>query len=178
MVWLREAGFPDYKAIAQLHADSWKKNYRGILSDEFLDHRVDEDRLNVWHQRLKAPDINQHTVVAMLNNTIAGFCCAFLNEDAVYGTLIDNLHVDSTLQKSGIGRKLLADAARWVHEKADDPKMYLWVYHSNTNARNFYERLGASLSEVVDKLNEDGSGALSCRYTWKNSGILFVHRNN
>ena len=178
MVLLREAVFSDYKAIAQLHADSWKKTYRGILSEDYLKNEVDADRLNVWHQRLQQPDKNQRTGVALRNNEIVGFCCAILNDDPVFGTLIDNLHVSSTVQKSGIGRALLTDLAQYICEKCGDRRMYLWVYPSNTNARIFYERLGGIFAEEVEKPNDDGTTSLSCRYTWENSGTLLVQRNN
>jgi ribosomal protein S18 acetylase RimI-like enzyme len=178
MVFLREATFSDYTAIAQLHADSWKKTYRGILSEEFLENEVDADRLNSWYIRLKDPPENQRTVIAFMNNTMVGFCCAFLNDDPAFGTLIDNLHVSSTAQKSGIGRTLLTDLAQYICEKCGDRRMYLWVYPSNTNARIFYERLGGIFAEEVEKPNDDGTTSLSCRYTWENSGTLLVQRNN
>ncbi len=64
MIILRPATFADHGAIAQLHAESWKKNYRRIWSDDFLDNQVDDDRLSVWFQRLKSPEENQHVTVA------------------------------------------------------------------------------------------------------------------
>ena len=166
MIILRQADFSDYSAIAELHADSWKKNYRGIYSDRFLENEVDKDRLNVWFQRLESPVKNQLTTVAVLNNTIVGFSCAFLNDDPVFGSLIDNLHVTTTSQKSGIGKMLLADCAASIIQKGDNKKMYLWVYDSNHNAKAFYERLGGTKFETIEKTNTDGTTAMSCRYTW------------
>ena len=43
MIALKDAIPSDYKAIAALHADSWKKNYRRRFIDNFLDNDVDED---------------------------------------------------------------------------------------------------------------------------------------
>lgn len=169
MITIRQAGFNDHIAIAQLHSESWKKNYRGIWSDDFLNNKVDDDRLNVWLQRLKSPGENQHTTVAVSDNTIVGFCCVFLDEDPVFGSLIDNLHVVSKLQKSGIGKMLLRECAEWISDFSSDKKMYLWVYDANTNAKAVYERLGGVLSERVEKTNEDGTKAMSCRYTWNDS---------
>jgi GNAT superfamily N-acetyltransferase len=177
MIELREAVFADYIAIAHLHADSWKKTYREILSEDFLKNKVDADRLDVWSQRLNKPNENQRTVVALRDNVIVGFCCAFLNDDPVFGTLVDNLHVRSETQKSGIGKLLLVNCALWVSNKSIDKKMYLWVYHSNINARTFYERFGAVLEEEVEKPNDDGTTSLSCRYCWKDSGIFLDHAN-
>lgn len=174
MVILRQAAIDDHTAIAQLHAQSWKKNYRGIWSDEFLDNQVDADRLNVWFQRLKSPEENQHTIVAVLDHTIVGFCCVFLHDDPVFGSLVDNLHVSSKLQKSGIGKMLLVATAQWINDNSTDRKMYLWVYKSNKNARAFYERLGGIHFETVEKTNDDGTKALSCRYIWNDCRKFLV----
>ena len=53
---LRPAAGADAGRIAALHADSWRRHYRGAYSDAFLDGEVDADRLAVWTQRLHAPD--------------------------------------------------------------------------------------------------------------------------
>ena len=60
MIALKDAVSSDYKAIATLHAESWKKNYRGMFSDKFLDDDVDEDRLQVWYERLSEPPANKY----------------------------------------------------------------------------------------------------------------------
>jgi len=59
MIALKDAIPSDYKAIAALHADSWKKNYRVMFSDNFLDNDVDEDRLQVWQERFSTRPSNQ-----------------------------------------------------------------------------------------------------------------------
>ena len=47
----RLAGPADAKAVANLHADSWRRYYRGAYSDGFLDDDVVADRLAVWSGR-------------------------------------------------------------------------------------------------------------------------------
>jgi len=172
MIILRPATFNDHTAIARLHSESWKNNYRGIWSDDFLDNKVDADRLSVWLHRLKSAGEEQHTVVAVLDQVIVGFVCVFLNEDPVFGSLVDNLHVRSDLQNSGIGRMLLVNSAEWINNNSDLKKMYLWVYNVNRNARAFYERLGGIHFETIEKSNDDGTSALYCRYIWKDTSIF------
>jgi hypothetical protein len=41
----RQAQPVDAPSIAQLHADSWRRTYRGLFSDDFLDNRADDDRI-------------------------------------------------------------------------------------------------------------------------------------
>jgi hypothetical protein len=47
MVTLRDATEHDSPAIARLHADSWRSAYRGMLSDDYLDHRAHSERAAV-----------------------------------------------------------------------------------------------------------------------------------
>jgi GNAT superfamily N-acetyltransferase len=166
VIKLREAKFTDYTAIAKLHADSWRQNYRGILSDNYLDNEVEKDRLDTWYERFKYPGENQVVTIADLDETIAGFCCVYLNDDPVFGSLIDNFHVAKNLQKSGIGKMLFREAAKNVYDKADTRKMYLWVFESNKKARIVYEHLGGTCFETIDKKNEDGTASKTCRYIW------------
>jgi GNAT superfamily N-acetyltransferase len=166
VIKLRQAQLADYRAIAKLHADNWKRTYRGILSDNYLDNEVDSDRLNVWRHRLGEPDENQNTTVAILNNEIVGFCCTILNDDSRFGSLVDNLHVTTTMQKSGIGKMLIKDAANVIIRKALTRKMYLWVYEANTNARKAYDCLGGANVETLMKTDTDGTPTRICRYTW------------
>src|SRR6266496_5428632 len=57
----REATAKDVEAIAALHADSWRRHYRGAYSDAFLDNEVFADRLQIWTDRLHQPRSEEHT---------------------------------------------------------------------------------------------------------------------
>src|SRR5258706_4959299 len=103
MLQFREATKNDINSIAMLHAESWQKFYRGIWSDEFLDKDVYENRLNTWDSRLKFPPGNQYILLAENDNSLCGFACIYIDDDPRFGTLLDNLHVITGSQGSGIG---------------------------------------------------------------------------
>ncbi len=172
MIQLRPAQSSDYTAIAHLHAESWRHAYRGILSDHFLDYEVHRDRTELWQQRLESPAGNQRVIVATIDEQIMGFACIFLDDDPLFGTLLDNLHVSLQRQRTGVGKLLMWEGAHIIREEAAQQKMYLWVYESNTNARGMYERLGGQHFETVEKENEDGTVARVCRYVWENVASL------
>lgn len=173
MIHLRPAQFSDHTSIAKLHADNWKRTYRGILSDHYLDNEVDNDRLNLWHQRFLSPAPNQYVIVAISEDTLVGFCCVYLDNDPFFGSLIDNLHVSSDVQKSGIGKKLVQEAAKYVSDQATLKKMYLWVYESNLNARLAYEKMGGMHFETTVKAGADGTVSGTCRIVWDDVSKLF-----
>lgn len=174
MIQLRDAQFSDYDAIARLHAASWKQTYRGIYSNQFLDHEVEQNRAALWHNRLSEPSDQQQIVVAEKDGIIVGFACLFLNDDNQYGTLLDNLHISANWQKAGIGKQLLQECAHRILLKAQSPKMYLWVYESNENARKVYERLGAKHLETVEQPTVSGTTAPACRYAWSDAAVLLA----
>jgi len=164
---LKPAKFSDYISIAKLHTESWRQNYRGIYSDQFLNDEVEQNRLNAWRERLSASLANQFVTVAILNDEIVGFSCILINDDPVFGSLLDNLHVSSTVQNSGIGKLLMKACAKTILDKAINSKMYLWVYEANKNARAFYERMNGVCHETTEKQNEDGTYSSTCRYIWE-----------
>lgn len=162
----RVADAADAEPIARLHTDSWKRTYRGMTTDEFLDGGALENRRHVWHQRLGASRADQYVCVAADGASIIGFVCAFAAEDPVWGSYVDNLHVAYGHQGRGIGRDLMRQAAEWLGRDHADRGLYLWVMEANAAARAFYERLGASNEGVTDLPDPGGGRAPNCRYVW------------
>lgn len=174
MVEIRPALYSDLTSIARLHTDNWRMNYRGILSDYYLDHQVEQDRLKTWRQRLQDPLKNQYITIATLDDNLIGFCCIYINDDPVFGTLIDNLHVSSQCQNMGIGKMLVKESAKILSIEANSKKMYLWVYEANTNARIVYDRYGGINFETLKKQNPDGTDSNVCRIIWSDASIFIT----
>lgn len=168
----REAEKKDVERIALLHADSWRRTYRGMMPDEFLDGDVVSDRMQVWHGRLTACRSDQFVFLAEEGGRLAGFVCAFSNEDSTWGSYIDNLHVNHESRRRKAGAALMAHAAKWLNDRHPHAGVYLWVMEANAPARRFYERLGASNAGVVEKQDPAGGSAPNCRYVWKNPQYL------
>jgi GNAT superfamily N-acetyltransferase len=141
-VWCRSAHAGDAEQIAALHADSWRRHYRGAYADSFLDGDVVADRRLVWSARFAAP-ANTETVLAERDGRLIGFIHVVFDEDLRWGSLVDNLHVVHDQRRTGIGSNLLSCAARVVSRRASGDAMYLWVLEQNTAARQFYYSCGA-----------------------------------
>jgi ribosomal protein S18 acetylase RimI-like enzyme len=168
MVTYRQADAGDYSEIAKLHVKSWRQHYRGDFSDHFLDVEAALEREEVWKDRLSNPSPNQFVLVAEQKGEIYGFACAFLEDDAKYGTLLDNLHVLDTAKGKGIGRYLMRLVAQEVQNNDSGGKLYLWVLKNNTSAMAFYERLGGVNFETVVGNDIGDQEVLKCRVTWDN----------
>ena len=142
----RPAGSDDAPAIAALHADSWRRHYRGAYSDSYLDGDLVTERLAVWSSRLATPD-GTGTVIAERGGEIAGFVHVAFDRDPLWGTLVDNLHVVHHQHRSGIGRRLLALAAQSAAVHAESAVLHLFVLEQNVAAQRFYLACGAQNRE-------------------------------
>ena len=173
---LRTATAADARAIAVLHADSWQRTYRGMMSDAYLDGACLDDRLRVWRERFAAPPANQVVVLADGNDGLDGFVCAYIDDDPRWGSLIDNLHVRHTARKRGLGRLLMREAAARCEAVLPGGALYLYVLQANLNAQRFYDRLGGVNVETLEMEGHDGGVARSYRYAWADASALLRQR--
>lgn len=172
---IREGTEDDIESIANLHAQSWRASYRGILSDDYLDRRARRDRLAIWQNRFSSTRIKpMFVLVAELDVRLAGFICVFPDEDAVFGSFLDNLHVAPDLTGQGIGRQLLSEAARRLLRDGSPVGLYLWVFEQNHRARQFYERAGAIAVGSAENPMPDGKRVLSVRYYWPDPATVML----
>ncbi len=173
---LRPATAQDSTAIALLHADSWRRNYRGAYSDAFLDGDVEADRGRVWSGRLTDPSVNQRTLVAEIDDRVVGFVHLICNDDPEWGALVDNLHVTHERRGQGIGTLLMAAAAQALLDAhSESPRIYVWVLEQNTDAQSFYEaRGGKRVGRGI--VNPPGGGPTSVkfRYVWPDAAALIA----
>ena len=158
----------DATAIAALHADNWRRHYKGIMSENYIQNEIESERLKDWQERLKAPNPNQHTLLAKSEDILCGFVCTYFNSYENYeGALLENIHVKHGLGGQGIGRELFRQAAQWVYQQSQDRSMYLWVLTKNQGAIGFYDKLGGIGREIEDWKMPGGGTTDLIRYVWE-----------
>jgi len=177
----RMAGTDDVETVARLHADSWRRFYRGAYADSFLDGDVVADRRAVWSARLTDP-AGSRTLLAEDEAGPVGFAHVIFDADERWGSLVDNLHVTHSRRRGGIGTTLLTRAAAAAAEYATNPSLYLWVLEQNTEAQRFYSSLGGTPVETADvpapggvpgRLNGSPKGL---RIFWPDAALLAGQR--
>ena len=178
-VVFRRAGFEDARSVARLHADSWRRHYRGAYADAFIDGDVESDRLLVWTERLSAPDGTSSTILAEDGGCLIGFVHVIFDENVQVSSLIDNLHVVFDRKRAGVGTHLMSHAAAAVAGHGSGG-MYLWVLEQNTAAQDFYEDRGGTCTGrrlvsppggVAGRLN---GSPVALRYVWADPALLIV----
>lgn len=93
---------------------------------------------------------------------IALFSPVFSTMRGAIGLYVSDLWVDETARGAGLGRRLLAAAAREGNLLWDARFLRLVVYDDNPSARAFYRKLGFSddRREILMTLDEAGIAAL------------------
>jgi ribosomal protein S18 acetylase RimI-like enzyme len=172
-VKVRMASANDAKAVADLHAESWRRHYRGAYLDSFLDGDVFTDRWSVWSERLSHPKPEAFTVVADDQGSLVGFAHTVMRHDPRFGALLDNLHVRHDCKRRGIGKTLMRRTATILIERDPGSGLYLWVLEQNKDAQAFYSDLGGVCTgrEILGPF-PGGGRAVALRMHWPDPAVV------
>ena len=179
----RLAGPADAAAVAALHADSWRRHYRGAYSDEFLDGDVLANRSAVWAERLGESDPQRYTVIAE-DGALIGFANTFFDDDPEWGALLDNLHVAEGRKRRGIGSRLMELTLAAVAARPQPTGLYLWVLEQNVDGQAFYDSHGGRRVEHCPAEPPGGIASrlapgspMKLRYAWPESAVRSYRAN-
>lgn len=165
---LRSGTLADAPAIARLHAESWRRTYRGLFTDAFLDGPVFAEREALWTRRLRDWDPARNVVLlAERAGELCGFASVLLDTEPAWGARLDNLHVHPERKGGGTGRALMRAAARWTLQNSSNTTLHLMVFEGNLPARGFYDALRGECAERRAVTVEDGSQLFELRYVWR-----------
>lgn len=171
-MFIRRATPSDADAIGALHAESWRRAYRGMYTDAYLDGDVVADRLAVWRDRFAAPDPDAITIVLEEDGELIGFAHTILDSDPTWGALLDNLHVAPDLKGRGLGRVLMRETAAAVLAAAPASRLFLWVLEQNVAAQGFYRHLGGVVVGQEESDAPGGGRIIGLRVVWDDPAIL------
>jgi GNAT superfamily N-acetyltransferase len=148
---IRAARPEDARPVAEVHVDSWRHTYRGVLPDEYLDRLSVDDREAMWLGAFAHPDPKSGALVAEASRRIVGFASfgPSRDEDAPDGTgEVPAIYVEPAALGTGVGRELFAAVTETLRV-AGFTRATLWVLEANVSARRFYEKAGWSWDGAV-----------------------------
>jgi GNAT superfamily N-acetyltransferase len=182
---IRQAKQSDCPAIVQIHVTSWRSAYRGALSDAYLAGDIATHLQNQRQNRLSDTPVldsggEQIVLVAEDNGELLGFACAYLHEDAQWGSFLNNIHVKQATHRRGVGTALLkavatrcAAATSGLNAVVDaNHRLYLFVIQANIAAQRFYTHHGAQNAGVDVWDAPDGGRVPLYRFAWTDVGHL------
>ncbi|HYG65592.1 MAG TPA: GNAT family N-acetyltransferase [Thermoanaerobaculia bacterium] len=139
-VAVREYGPADFETVYAIDCAAFEEGRR--MSREKLRHH------------LGTP--NTRALVAEERGTVVAYALACVKAQGL--GYLKVLAVVPGLQSRGIGSRLMADIEAWLWESGAGAIM-LETANDETSARDFYERHGYFVLEVLDRFYEDGTGA-------------------
>lgn len=169
-VTIREAKTKDAARIAELHVEGWEE-FRSFVPREVMDARTVGSRTAEWAEFLAGDRAGTWTTVAELEGAVVGFASTRLLGEPDHGAKgeIKNLFVDASIRGEGVGRGLLADAARWLAQNGGEP-IVLYSFSENPY-RGVYDRLGGRV--VGERPTEwDGVVVPETAYVWRSAAEL------
>ena len=149
---LRVPSPEDAPRFAEVHVQSWRETYTGLVSEHFFGDAARQARLRLWTGLLADPTVRERIRVAEVDGTIVGFAehGRPVEPDPARERELRVLYVLREHHGSGAGQALL-DAVL-----GEEPAQ-LWVAEANPRAIRFYERNGfrADGATLTDPAVED-----------------------
>ncbi len=135
MITYRLATEDDAEGKGYVHYQSWMETYTGLMDQQILDSRTLEKCVRL------ARNFPENTWIALEQDKVVGFSCymASGDQDLTDTGEVRALYVLKTHQKMGIGKTLMRYAMDALHQYQD---ISVWVLSTNSNAIDFYQRLG------------------------------------
>ena len=138
---IRLATKEDASAISEVFALSWKKAYRGMMSQHYLDHLA----LDFWEKTL-SEELESGAVgaeVALEEGKVIG--CIVYRKSRITAlpeyAEIQAVYMHPDKIRKGYGQALLDSVLKTVKGMGYEG-CYLWVLLGNNAARSFYEKNG------------------------------------
>ncbi|MBE6161350.1 MAG: GNAT family N-acetyltransferase [Firmicutes bacterium] len=148
----------DAYAIRYIGAHSWKETYKGLVSDEYLNYKVEHFEDGIEKQKKILQNENNNFYIAKVDDKTVGFVSYGNYEDEKYKEYghIGALYLLKDYQGYGIGRELFKIALEGLKELGYT-KMELECMTGNSTV-NFYKKY---LGEIVDVIDYPLNGGFS-----------------
>jgi GNAT superfamily N-acetyltransferase len=169
---IRAARVDDARGIAEVHVDSWRAAYVGLIDQRVLDAQSVDARESMWASWISRSDAGlppigydepaHRMLVAIEDGRIVGWATYGPGRDdgtAHLGELA-GLYAHPSAWSTGVGHTLIAGVAEGLREAGFDAA-YQRVLHGNDRASRFYERHGW-LADGMEK-TADAGGATALR---------------
>ena len=175
---IRRARVEDAAAIAEVHVETWRTTYAGMLPDKFLLNLSAEKHEARWWRHILAGNNSRHYVYVADDDDagVVGFCSGgrIRGEAVEFDAEVYALYLLDSFQGVGIGKALFLKLV--VHlQKTGDRTLLVWVLDQNP-ARFFYETLAGKL--VVSRYGQVGGKKIrELGYGWKNIGQVIERQS-
>lgn len=138
---IRKGKTEDAGIIAKIKIDNWRKTYKDIFPDDFLQNLEAKDEEEKYLKNLKEKDV----IIYEKDEPIA-YCYYGKRKNSEYPDYegeVFALYVKNDCQNHGIGTNLLQEAIRDLSKECT--KVLLWCAKENKSAISFYRKNGLEI---------------------------------
>lgn len=151
----------DLRKISAVYAGSWKRAYRGIVPDAYLD-QIDEGQ---WSRHICMP--GRRSVILLDGDEIVGTSSYMRSRDGTlpdYGEVV-SVYLLPEYWGKGYGSSLLQASVNGLFRMGFSD-LFLWVLEENYAARKFYGKNGFSASPDRKEIEIGGKWLREVRYVF------------
>ena len=162
---VRPARLEDARRLAEIHVETWRATYPGVVPQEVLDGLSVDDRERNWQEWIPSPETE--AFVAELDGRIVGFVNVGPSwTDRTIGELYA-IYVTPDAHGRGAGLALMDAGVRALSRRWNEAM--LWVATENPRARRFYERYGWEVDG--ERVDDSIAGASLPETRYRLSGL-------
>lgn len=158
------AGPGDAAGLARVHVRSWGETYAGLLPEAYLARMSAPLYARRWRDQLTRARTGELVLAAEGIGGLIGYCAGAFEAETSPRAEIFTLYLLREAQGFGLGRRLMATAARAFAAQGAE-RLQLWVLAGNMRARRFYAHLGGEAA-AERAVRGWGGGLSEVRYDW------------
>jgi ribosomal protein S18 acetylase RimI-like enzyme len=166
MTNIRKSDIDDALIISQINFDAWNHAYKDIIPPEILEERkIDQNKINNWKQNITNKDYT--VIVGEKDSVVCGYLWAGQKRNDVDDIPYEiySIYVDPNQQRKGIGKALINEYKRIIHNEP----FYLYMLKGNAPASSFYKKNGGVENPIYDRtISMNGYEIEEVMYTFKN----------
>jgi GNAT superfamily N-acetyltransferase len=162
---LREAGVADARSVAQIHVNTWRAAYSGIVPDSVLAGLSVDSHAAKWTAAIEQRE--PELWVAEVQDTIVGWAAFSASRDADAPAKCGELqaiYVAPNWWARGVGSALLARTRHQLTQRGFQ-RMTLWVLQANENAIHFYRACGLATDGGTKQFELAGKSLTEVRFS-------------
>jgi ribosomal protein S18 acetylase RimI-like enzyme len=162
---IRPARPGDVFEIANVHVNSWRETYRGLLPETYLSKLNFRKKIDAWQNVITQKE-KFSVFVAEDRVGVIGFATFEAARDESWEGLgeVSSIYLLQRFKRRGIGKALLGAGMRDLI-KRNFEQAYCWVLDGNPTI-SFYERSGATFTGIYKDDEIDGCKIKELAYVW------------
>jgi len=153
MYKIRRADVNDARILGEIHSQSWKVAYKGIVPDSVLDN-INADKRQKYFEKALSEKGEEDTLIFKDDKAVGFMCigkCRDEDKDDTYGE-IWGMYLLPEYWNQGIGTYLINYGLNELKSR-NYKKATLWVLEENINARKFYEKIGFKHDGTIKEID-------------------------